>query len=400
MLSLRAALTGLLLASSLLACSTTGGASDEPPDLIVDGKADTWGYPTRHGTLFESVWQFGALVPEDNQTFPAWTFDLDAQADVTLTTRGSADVDLTTTQLFLYQQRETGTWKRIARSAPGPGFATLARSLAAGTYRVLVTGGMPDDAGRFMLQLGCTGEGCAQAPECLVGSTFNDTRTLVHGALIAQGRTRLTVDSELTEGMKAQIVAAVRESSHDDVTTWQEAFDRVDQNEVLRYRYYDTLVGRPLYAFEYGAGDNSYGAFFTAESATPVASIHDGDIEGCTLAPRACAFGQIKGDAATMPGMARTARREVTSLTAIDATLGAQLIASTAWAAPLTLAEAYGYVDEGTITVDELRHADGRAFTVVQFYAGDTAVGAFFAAGTSVPVAVINDGAVEACTAF
>ena len=37
--------------------------------------------------------------------------------------------------------------------------------------------------------------------------------------------------------------------------------------------------------------------------------------------------------------------------------LGAQLIASTAWAAPITLAEAYGYVDQGEITVDELRHA-------------------------------------------
>ncbi len=54
----------------------------------------------------------------------------------------------------------------------------------------------------------------------------------------------------------------------------------------------------------------------------------------------------------------------------------------------------------GEITVEQLRHADGRAFTVVQFYAGDTAVGADCAAGTSVPVAVISDGAVESCTAL
>lgn len=395
-------LAALALASSLLACTDGVREDIELPATIVDGKTDSWGHPTAYGTLFENTWQFGALDPSTSQRYPAWSFFLDGSATVTVLTR-VAPTDqpaLRATVLYLYKQREVGTWERIARTEPGDSFARLTKSLETGAYRVIAKGLEESAAGEFMLKLACTGDGCADGPQCLVGDTFNALRGAKAGAVIDDGKTVLTAASELTEPLKAQIIAAVRESSHDDVTTIEGAFAAVDQNEVNRFRFRDTLAGRTLVAIEYGAGDNSYGAFFVEDSATVAAGIHDGEIAGCTLAPQACVFGQTMGDAAFMPNLKTLGSQDYRAATGIDGMLAKQVVATFASTGATTVEAAIAAADDNTIYVEQLKHADGRRFVAIHYYGGDNPVGAYFAADSDVPVALNGDGDLSACTAY
>ena len=53
----------------------------------------------------------------------------------------------------------------------------------------------------------------------------------------------------------------------------EQAFAAVDQQVIRRVDLYDEAGGRAFTAFEYGAGDNSYGAIFVAGTKTRAASI-------------------------------------------------------------------------------------------------------------------------------
>lgn len=45
--------------------------------------------------------------------------------------------------------------------------------------------------------------------------------------------------------------------------------------------FYELASERWFVVYEYGAGDNSYGAFFEQQGTTVLASIHDGDLLIC-----------------------------------------------------------------------------------------------------------------------
>ena len=78
-----------------------------------------------------------------------------------------------------------------------------------------------------------------------------------------------------------RLMVAVQQSSHTDVTTPLEAIGRVDQGEVNVTWFYEPAARRDFISFEYGAGDNSYGAIFESGKSTPAAVINDGDIIDC-----------------------------------------------------------------------------------------------------------------------
>lgn len=80
---------------------------------------------------------------------------------------------------------------------------------------------------------------------------------------------------------RAQIVAAVTESAHTDVTTVEMAFDRVDGHEINRIVLWDEGTNQFYVEIEYGAGDNSYGAIFYWGTPEKAAAIHDGFQEEC-----------------------------------------------------------------------------------------------------------------------
>jgi hypothetical protein len=132
--------------------------------------------------------------------------------------------------------------------------------------------------------LGLAATGCAVEPDHDDGSTTTPAGLLSCGIggpwLAAETLTPASIPS-LSALRAAQIVEAVRESAHTDVTTVEEAFDRVDQHEInVRTMQLDG-TGQFYVEIEYGAGDNSYGAIFYWGTAVKAAAIHDGFQEEC-----------------------------------------------------------------------------------------------------------------------
>ncbi|HEY4176398.1 MAG TPA: hypothetical protein VGM90_06185 [Kofleriaceae bacterium] len=400
---MRTTLASLFIASSLVACATNAREDEKLPDTITDGAADSWASPTSFGNLFRDTWQRGQIDLDNNVKYPAWNFTLSGDAKVTVETRVAPtdEPDLKKTVVYLYQQRDDErTWNRIAATTPGAGFGSLTKDLGEGTYRVIVKGVAATDHGEFMLRRTCTGAGCGEGPQCILGDgEFWEIQDVHNGSLLASGNTELNAQSQLSDTLKAQIIAAVRESAHDDVTTIEGAFDAVDENVINKYTFWDELSGRNLVGIEYGAGDNSYGAVFRGGETSVAAGIHDGFIENCTLPVQACVFGERMGEAAFMPGMKLVDERDMTSPDDEDITAvqESQIMAATQ---TTKLTDALESTDDGAVTIRSYENADGRKFTEIQWSAGDNPVGAFFK-GDSTDVAAENsDGDLQNCTEF
>jgi hypothetical protein len=116
---------------------------------------------------------------------------------------------------------------------------------------------------------------------CLFGEVFSDIRT--NAALLITSETWIQSVDTLSDLEAQQLLVAVQQSSHTDVTTASEALERVDQAEVRRMDFYELASERWFVVYEYGAGDNSYGAFFDQQGTTVLASIHDGDLLNCSV---------------------------------------------------------------------------------------------------------------------
>lgn len=268
-------------ASALPACVTDDDKGEEG-ELPEDGKLDSFRMPTNHGAIgFEERVTSELTAAE---MFHTWDFTLSGDAAVTLTTskfyNSSRKVD---TVLYLYKEGPSGWGPYIARNDDynGTVFSQLVRSLGAGHYRALVKGYTASTYGKFGLRATCSGAGCAPVVEdaCLLGATYGDFRdseqfTTTSAAVWTSpdGRTPLELD---------QIVLAVQQSAHTDVTTAAEAFERVQEGEINVTER--TGFQHQLVAYEYGSGDNSYGAVFYAGTLELAASIRDGDLYECTL---------------------------------------------------------------------------------------------------------------------
>jgi hypothetical protein len=118
---------------------------------------------------------------------------------------------------------------------------------------------------------------------CVLGGTWGEA---LHrqGILVGERRVLTSVDG-LDATARAQVVLAVQASSHSDVTTAEEALSRVDGQEMNVVGLFDATNGRAFVAYEYGAGDNSYGRIFELGTTVDVARIHDGDLVGCAVSP-------------------------------------------------------------------------------------------------------------------
>lgn len=121
----------------------------------------------------------------------------------------------------------------------------------------------------------------APTGECLLGSVYRDHRTMP--GLVVVSSTKLYGPDGLDTVTADQILDAVRQSAWSDVPDVATAFGAVDQREVNRTELYDVSNQQGLVVYEYGAGDNSYGAYYLLNAATRVANIHDGDIENCRV---------------------------------------------------------------------------------------------------------------------
>jgi hypothetical protein len=115
---------------------------------------------------------------------------------------------------------------------------------------------------------------------CVFGDRYRDMWR-APGAIV-RGETRELRDSDTPSAlMQAQVVRAVQETAFSDVTTYGEAIAVVDEQVANYTPLWDASGRRAFVVIEVGAGDNSFGAYFPADSAVPVATINDGDIEEC-----------------------------------------------------------------------------------------------------------------------
>lgn len=116
---------------------------------------------------------------------------------------------------------------------------------------------------------------------CVFGSRYHDFERFP-GALTVVSRRVLTGATVLTTLEQSQLVEAIKASAHDDVTTAPQVFDRVDGGEVNQIQFWDVSGRRAFTAYEFGAGDNSFGMFFNAATTTRAAVNTDGDLGECT----------------------------------------------------------------------------------------------------------------------
>ena len=408
-------LVALLLSSvTLLSCVTDDrGEEFDPPTAA--GKDDSQRRPTDHGTL-----EFGAAQIETISTeagFHAWQFELtgDAQIDAwtTYAALGQRRVD---TVMYLYQQRpgvngEPSTWGPYLARNDNDGsrtYSRIKRTLGAGRYRLLVKGYAATTRGRFAIELGCSGNGCVAAQRaCVFGDSYQAAFTIP--GLIAQNTTvlRATDAAQLSEADKTRIVQAVQQSSHTDVTTWQQALARVDGGEINRTFFVDQAARRMFVAYEYGAGDNSYGAFFNHHSGALISSIHDGDLQGCTTPSEVCELPATFVDFDNNPRYAQNGERYITAASQLAGTEAVQALAALRFVYDgsnnriADLAAGFAMVDQGSLRVVKLYHlATNTDLTAVEFGAGDTSVGLVFFGDSIVVAGQISDSQIENCNFF
>jgi hypothetical protein len=234
---------------------------------------------TRHARIDHGDLPVGGTlnaVMSKNASLHIVHFSLTQPAQIELRIQKTSGAEMAGAALALFPDRRHA--RSIAR-----GSSTLRVQLGAGSYRVEVRGLSRASYGEFQLTSSCSGAGCpAPGTGCLFGEQFADIRS--NPQLELSPDEWITSADQLADAVEEQqLVLAVQQSSHTDVMTPEEALERVDQNEVRRIWIRHATSDRAFVAYEYGAGDNSYGAFFEQQSLEVAASIHDGDLLDCAV---------------------------------------------------------------------------------------------------------------------
>jgi len=389
----------------LPACAVDKGDEEDVP-TDGDGKEDSHRRPTDHGELPFATPAIEMIT--DDARFHAWQFELSGDAAIdaftTYGVRGQRKVD---TVLYLYKEGANGWGPYIARNDDDGNrvYSRIERALGAGRYRVLVKGFAATTRGRFAVQVNCEGAGCAPVDDggCLFGATYRDAFT---AAALAAGETRvlsLAQPQQISPFDHDRILRAVQQSAHSDVTTWQEAIGRVDGGEINRTFFFETAGRRTFVAYEYGAGDNSYGALFDHHSGALVASIIDGDLASCTVAAETCLLAETYPELRADPAYVMYADRYVTTVAELESRESAQVLATfrARYGTVADVAAGLAMIDDGSLRVSGFLHTPTNTELVaVEFGAGSTSVGQIFY-GSSLQIAgQISDGAIEACNWF
>jgi len=117
---------------------------------------------------------------------------------------------------------------------------------------------------------------------CVFGERYRDIG-LAAAAIVVLGERKLTAASVLTALETEQVVAAVKATAYDEVTTVAEAFEAVDDNEVNQQDLWDASNRKAYTVYEVGAGDNSFGMVFAYGTTTAAARNNDGDWYDCKV---------------------------------------------------------------------------------------------------------------------
>ena len=400
------------IVANLTACAggdgQAKGEEEETELLDDDGKADSQLRPTDHGAIAFGTAASSALT--EAERFHAWTFELSGEARVDLTTSyallGQRRTD---TVLYLYKQKAEGGWGAYVARNDDHGATTysqLIRTLDAGRYRALVKGHLATTLGKFKITVGCNGAGCAPVDPnaCVFGATYHDLEAQAHLAIANRNKIHPDTLRTLSAEDQHRLVLAVQQSAHTDVTTPEEAIARVDQQEVNVTWIVEPAARRTFVAFEYGAGDNSYGAIFSRADGAMVTNIHDGDLAHCTAKRERCLLPEDWNALKAGGGFTRTRLQTITSPDQLAGAAAEQALVTVRQVygdATLTLAQGLARADGHQLNVGSFRHAaTGRAVDAIELGAGDTSVGAVFFGGTTQRAAVISDLMIDSCAMF
>ncbi|MBA3453713.1 MAG: hypothetical protein H0T42_11530 [Deltaproteobacteria bacterium] len=393
-----------------LLLAATGCLGDESKgdeeELLDETKLDSHLRPTNHGAIPFATPAHAALA--GNERYHAWTFELSGDARIDATTSYSVlGQRRTDTVLYLYKEGPTGWGAYVARNDDygSTTYSQLRRELGAGRYRVLVKGHLASTLGKFKITVGCDGDGCTPVdPDgCLFGDNYNDIPGNPALEVINHNLITAATLSNLSAVDQQRLLRAVHESSHTDVTTPQEALMRVDQGEVNVTWIAEPAAQRMFVAFEYGAGDNSYGAIFSRTDDTRATSIHDGDLYNCAVKRETCLLSDDWQQLKTDPAFTTESMRVVTAANQLTGIAATQAIGAfqQSYEDVTTVAAGLANVDDNKLNVRAMRHlATGTRLDVYEYGAGDTSVGMIYLAGTLTRAGVINDLAIESCTLF
>lgn len=157
------------------------------------------------------------------------------------------------------------------------------------TYKYALTNGAltltkVGEAGKtFDLIKGVEGECTSSATECALGKTYlgmledNKSVNITSERLVtAQGA------GSLNASEREQLIDAVRVATKKTPANIQEAMKVVDGEEVNLTRF-GLTDGRKFKSFEFGLGDNSYGAVYYSDTAYIASKINDGDLMDCSV---------------------------------------------------------------------------------------------------------------------
>ncbi len=124
---------------------------------------------------------------------------------------------------------------------------------------------------------------CSVRPErCLFGGTYHELRE--SSAFERESFTVVTPSgaAALSALQQEQLLSAVQ-VAYEDATDLTSAMSSVDQSEINHLVLRELQSGRSFTVYEYGAGDNSYGAVFESDSPTLASQIQDGDLYACRV---------------------------------------------------------------------------------------------------------------------
>jgi len=113
---------------------------------------------------------------------------------------------------------------------------------------------------------------------CELHQNFYDLRQ--DASWVRTSQRTVTMASQLTGNQAANALAAIR-VAYADAATLTAGLADIDQGELDVSVF--TKGATSVEAYDYGAGDNTYGALYLAGTTTVAAEIHDGDFYGCTL---------------------------------------------------------------------------------------------------------------------
>lgn len=294
-------ISALILLTSLTTIAACGDPQDQPqhkgapalsPELTL-GKADHSLTLVPQGAL--GIGAERAITSEFVGAGQLHTYELSvgAQAELSLeiTQRGSSrGLD---TILYVFGPRaEDGQYPpQVVAYDDDRGWGALSRirplTLAdEGTYLVIVGTFSGRQQGRYRLEATCLGTSCEPMTPTPAGCVFGAQYRELFGAhpnVVPSTLRKIFASSALTTAERQQLIAAVA-TTYTEVTTLAQALDVVDGHEVNQTQLWDASNRRAYIAYEFGAGDNSYGAILKAADATIVAKIQDGELTQCALA--------------------------------------------------------------------------------------------------------------------